>query len=64
LTSFDTAKKIRLIKEVRGLTNLGLKESKELVENAPTILVKGVKTEDAEAMMKKLTDAGAKITLK
>ena len=64
MTSFDTAKKIGLIKEVRGLTNLGLKESKELVENAPTILVKGVKTEDAEAMMKKLTDAGAKITLK
>jgi large subunit ribosomal protein L7/L12 len=64
LSSFDAGKKIGLIKEIRGILNLGLKESKELVEKAPTILVKGLKTEDAEAMMKKLTEAGAIITLK
>jgi large subunit ribosomal protein L7/L12 len=64
LTSFDTTKKIGLIKEVRGIMNLGLKESKEVVENCPTVIAKGIKSEDAEAMMKKLTEAGAKITLK
>lgn len=63
LTSFDQAKKIALIKEVRAYTNLGLKESKELVEKAPTIILKGVKKDDAEGIQKKLTDNGAKITL-
>jgi ribosomal protein L7/L12 len=64
LSSFDAAKKIALIKEVRAFTNLGLKESKELVEKAPTIILKGVKKDDTEAIIKKLTDNGAKITLK
>jgi len=41
-----------------------LKEAKELVEKAPTIIMKAVKTEDAENIMKKLSDNGAKITLK
>jgi len=63
LTSFDPTKKIALIKDVRGITNLGLKEAKELVEKAPTIISKGVKTEEAEAIMKKLVENGAKITL-
>ncbi len=64
LTSFDAAKKIALIKEIRGITNLGLKEAKELVEKAPTIISKNIKTNEAEAIMKKLTESGAKITLK
>jgi len=64
LTSFDAAKKIALIKEVRGFTNLGLKESKELVEKAPTVILKGIKKEETDAIVKKLTDNGAKITLK
>lgn len=64
MTSFDAAKKINLIKEVRVLTNLGLKEAKELVEKAPTLILKNSKTADAEAIMKKLTESGAKITLK
>jgi ribosomal protein L7/L12 len=64
LSSFDAAKKIALIKEVRVFTNLGLKEAKELVEKAPTIILKGVKKDDTEAIVKKLTDNGAKITLK
>lgn len=64
LSSFDAAKKIALIKEVRAFTNLGLKEAKELVEKAPTVILKGVKKDDTEAIIKKLTDNGAKITLK
>lgn len=64
LTSFDPAKKIALIKEVRAYTSLGLKESKEFVEKAPVILMKGVKKEDCDAIVKKLSDSGAKITLK
>ena len=64
LSSFDAAKKIALIKEVRAFTNLGLKETKELVEKAPTVIMKGVKKEDTEAIIKKLTESGAKITLK
>jgi ribosomal protein L7/L12 len=64
LTSFDSAKKIALIKEVRVYTNLGLKEAKELVEKAPTVIMKGVKKDDTEAIIKKLSESGAKITLK
>jgi large subunit ribosomal protein L7/L12 len=64
MTSFDAAKKINLIKEVRGILNLGLKESKELVEKTPCTLMKGVKKADLDAIVKKLTDNGAVITLK
>jgi ribosomal protein L7/L12 len=64
LSSFDAAKKIALIKEVRVFTSLGLKEAKELVEKAPTVLLRGVKKDDTEAIVKKLTESGAKITLK
>jgi ribosomal protein L7/L12 len=64
LTSFDQAKKIALIKEVRAYTNLGLKEAKELVEKAPTTIMKSIKKDDTEAIVKKLTENGAKITLK
>jgi large subunit ribosomal protein L7/L12 len=53
-----------LIKEVRTYLNLGLKEAKEMVEKAPVVLAKGVKKIDGEAIIKKLTENGAKITLK
>src|ERR1700740_2053703 len=53
-------KKIEVIKEVRALTGLGLKEAKDLVEGAPKPVKEGVKKADAEAMKKKLEAAGAK----
>lgn len=56
--------KIAVIKEVRGITGLGLKEAKELVESAPKPLKEGVKKEEAEEMKKKLEEAGATIELK
>ena len=69
-TSFDVeitesgANKINVIKAVRELTEMGLKEAKDLVDAAPKVLKEGVKKEDAEAMKKKLEEAGAKVTLK
>jgi len=56
--------KINVIKEVRGITGLGLKEAKELVEGAPKPLKEGVPKEEAEEIKKKLEDAGAKIEVK
>lgn len=56
--------KIAVIKEVRSITNLGLKEAKELVESAPKPVLEGAKKEDAEAAKAKLEEAGATITLK
>ena len=56
--------KIAVIKEVRTITGLGLKEAKDLVEGAPKPLKQGVKKEDAEAMKKSLETAGAKVELK
>ncbi len=56
--------KIAVIKEVRTITGLGLKEAKDLVEGAPKPLKQGVKKEDAEEMKKALEAAGAKVTLK
>ena len=57
-------KKINVIKEVRGITGLGLKEAKELVEAAPKSVKEGVKKEEAEEIKKKLEDAGATVELK
>jgi large subunit ribosomal protein L7/L12 len=57
-------KKIEVIKEVRGITGLGLKEAKDLVEGAPKPVKEGVSKADAEAMQKKLEAAGAKVELK
>jgi large subunit ribosomal protein L7/L12 len=57
-------KKIQVIKEVRGLTSLGLKEAKELVESAPAPVLEGVAKEDAEAAKEKLEAAGAGVELK
>jgi large subunit ribosomal protein L7/L12 len=58
------ASKINVIKEVRAVTNLGLKEAKDLVEAAPKVVKEGVKKEEAEEIKKKLEDAGAKVELK
>lgn len=55
--------KIQVIKEVRAVTNLGLKEAKELVESAPKPVVTGAKKEEAEAIKKKLEAVGAKVEL-
>ena len=59
LESFDAAQKIKVIKEVRAITDLGLKEAKELVEGAPAVLKKELKKEEAEALIAKLTAVGA-----
>ena len=56
--------KIQVIKAVRELTNLGLKEAKEVVESAPKAVLEGAKKEDAEAAKEKLESAGAAVTLK
>ena len=56
--------KIAVIKEVRAITGLGLKEAKDLVEGAPKPLKQGVKKEEAEEMKKALEAAGAKVTIK
>ncbi|MBE6615078.1 MAG: ribosomal protein L7/L12, partial [Ruminococcaceae bacterium] len=58
------AKKLDVIKVVRELTGLGLKEAKELVEGAPKTLKEGASKEDAEAIKEKLTAAGAEVEIK
>ena len=63
LTSFGS-NKIAVIKVVRALTSLGLKEAKDKVESAPTVLLEGAKKEDAEDAKKQLEEAGATVTLK
>jgi large subunit ribosomal protein L7/L12 len=69
-TEFDVVlaaagdKKIEVIKAVREITGLGLKEAKDLVEGAPSPLKQGVSKADADAMKKKLEEAGAKVELK
>ena len=56
--------KVQVIKAVRAITGLGLKEAKDLVDGAPNTLKEGVKKEEAEEMKKSLEAAGAKVTLK
>lgn len=63
LDGFDASSKIKVIKEVRAITELGLKEAKELVEGAPAVLKKSVNKEEAEQLKSKLEAAGAKISL-
>ena len=60
----DPAKKIGVIKVVRELTSLGLKEAKDLVESAPKAVKEAVSKADAEAIKKKLTEAGGDVELK
>ena len=57
-------KKINVIKEVRALTSLGLKEAKDLVEGAPKAVLEGVNKETAEKAKEQLEGAGATVTLK
>lgn len=69
-TEFDVVltsagdKKINVIKEVRGITGLGLKEAKELVEGAPKAVKEGASKDEAEEIKKKLEEAGASVELK
>jgi large subunit ribosomal protein L7/L12 len=57
-------KKINVIKAVREVTSLGLKEAKDLVEGAPQTVKEGVSKDEAEAIKKKFEEAGAKVTIK
>ncbi|MDY0041457.1 MAG: 50S ribosomal protein L7/L12 [Desulforhabdus sp.] len=57
-------KKIQVIKEVRAITSLGLKEAKELVEKVPGTVKEGIPKEEAEAIAKQLTEAGATVEVK
>ena len=63
LTKFDAATKIKLIKEVRGMFGLGLKEAKEMVEGAPVWLKKEVKKEEADEIAEKLKAVGGEVRL-
>ena len=58
------AQKIAVIKVVKEVLNLGLKEAKDMVDAAPSVVKEGMKKEDAEALKVKLEEAGAKVTLK
>jgi large subunit ribosomal protein L7/L12 len=64
LEEFPADKKITILKEVRGITGLGLKEAKELVESAPKPLKEAIAKDEAEKIKKILEEAGAKITIK
>ncbi|MCH9630393.1 MAG: 50S ribosomal protein L7/L12 [Chlamydiia bacterium] len=64
LDEFPADKKISVIKVVREITGLGLKEAKELVESAPKVVKESAPKAEAEEISKKLTDAGAKASLK
>jgi large subunit ribosomal protein L7/L12 len=57
-------KKIQVIKEVRAITTLGLKEAKDLVEGLPGLVKEGIPKEEAEAIAKQLTEAGATVEIK
>ena len=63
LTAFGE-KKINVIKEVRAITSLGLKEAKDLVEGAPKAVKEGIGKDEAEEIKKKLEEAGASVDLK
>jgi large subunit ribosomal protein L7/L12 len=64
LDGFDAAKKINVIKIVREITGLGLKEAKDLVEGSPKPVKENISKDEAEALKKKLEDGGAKVSLK
>lgn len=63
MTNFG-ANKVNAIKEVRGITGLGLKEAKDLVEAVPAVIKEGLSKKDAEALKKQLVDAGATVEIK
>ncbi len=64
LASFPADKKINIIKVVREVTNLGLKEAKDLVEAAPKPIKEGIPKDEAESIRKKFEEAGAKVEVK
>ena len=64
LEDFDPTKKINVIKVVREITGLGLKEAKDLVEGKPKPVKEGISKEDAAKLEKQLTDGGAKVSVK
>ncbi len=64
LEEYPSDKKIAILKEVRSLTGLGLKEAKELVESIPKPIKEGIPKEEAEAIKKQLEGAGAKVSIK
>jgi len=64
LASVPADKKIAVLKEVRAITGLGLKEAKDLVDGAPKAVKEGVKKEDAAAIKKQLEEAGATVEIK
>ena len=69
-TSFDVvlksagANKLQVVKKVKDVANLGLKEAKEMVDNAPSVVKEGATKDEAEALKKELEDAGAEVELK
>ena len=63
LEGFDAMAKIKVIKEVRSFTNLGLKEAKDLVEKSPTLLKKGMTKEEAKMIIAKMKEVGAKVSM-
>jgi len=63
LTSFGD-KKIQVIKEIRGITGLGLKEAKDLVEGVPKAIKEGIPKDEADAIKKKIEEAGGQVDLK
>jgi large subunit ribosomal protein L7/L12 len=64
LKEYPADKKVTVIKVIREITGLGLKEAKDLVEGAPSTVKEAVSKADSEAMKKKLEDAGAKVEIK
>jgi large subunit ribosomal protein L7/L12 len=64
LKEYPADKKVTVIKVIREITGLGLKEAKDLVEGVPSLVKDGVNKADSEAMKKKLEDAGAKVEIK
>lgn len=63
LEKFDAAAKIKIIKEVRTFTDLGLKEAKEMVEKVPVVVKKGLPKEEADSIVQKLKELGATAVL-
>ena len=63
LTAFDAKMKIKIIKAVREITSLGLKEAKEVVESAPSVIKEGIKKEEAEELIEKLKAVGAEVEM-
>lgn len=63
LDAYDAASKIKIIKEVRSFTELGLKEAKDLVEKTPAVIKKGVSKEEGEKIVEKMKALGAKVVM-